>query len=126
MKLNPWIHNTLIGFGVFNIAIGITLFFWYPLVPLTIISPLIRQSIWATIFLLSGLVTLFGLLTNKFRLLRTMMIIGLFIKGLWEIGLLFRIRNGGTIYLAELWGMIAYLQLLGVIYFRPEVQNGKD
>lgn len=46
-----------------------------------------------------------------------MMIFGLFIKAMWEVGLLLRTLNGGTLFTAELWGLIFYLQLLGVIYF---------
>lgn len=124
MKLNSWIRRTLEGFGVFNLAIGITLFFWHPVIPFTVISPIIKQTVWAGIFLASGLFMFFGLLTNRLKLLRYLMIFGLFIKMAWEIGLLIRIRDGGTAFLVELWGMIAYLQLLGVIYFNPEDHYG--
>lgn len=120
MKLNPWIHHTLVGFGVFNLAIGLTLFFWYPKIPLTVVSPTIPQDAWGIVFLLSGLIMFLGLFRNDYRLLRYMMVFGLFLKLMWEIGLLFRIREGGALFLVELWGMIAYLQLLGVIYFNPE------
>lgn len=120
MKLNPWIHHTLLGFAVFNVGIGLTLFFWYPRIPLTVVSPTIPQSAWGIVFLISGLVMLFGLFRNSLRLLRFMMILGLFVKIMWEIGLLFRIREGGALFLVELWAMIAYLQFLGVIYFSPE------
>src|SRR5579872_4583907 len=119
MKLNPWIHHTLVGFGVFNSLLGVTLFFWYPRVPFDIISPLIPQALWATVFVLTGLLMLYGLYIRSLRLLRDMMIFGLFIKFMWEIGLLFRLDKNGGILSVELWGMIAYLQLLAVVYFAP-------
>src|SRR3982750_2865038 len=119
MKLSPWIHMTLIGFGVFNLIIGTTLFFYYPKVPFTVISPVIPQFVWASIFLVSGIVMLVGLAKHYYKLLRYLMIFGLFLKMMWEIGLLFRILDGGTIFAVELWGMIMYLQLLGVVFFNP-------
>lgn len=119
MRLNPWIHHTLVGFGVFNLLIGTTLLFWYPKVPLSIVSSIIPQSLWASVFILSGLTMLYGLYTHNLRLLRYLMVFGLFLKLMWEIGLLFRLGSSGGILSVELWGMIAYLQLLGVIYFSP-------
>ena len=124
LKLHPWIHYILLGFGVFNLMIGITLFFWYPKVPLSVVSPLIPQDVWASIFLLSGLVFMFGLLRGLLPLLRSMMVFGLFIKIMWEIGLLFRLHDGTGILSVELWGMIAYLQLLAVVFFSPKKDQG--
>lgn len=124
MKLNPWIHHTLLGFGIFNLGIGITLFFYYPRIPFTVISSTIPQPLWAIIFLVSGLVMFWGLLTHHYKLLRWLMVFGLFVKLMWEMGLIFRLSEGGAIFAVELWGMIAYMQLLGVIYFNPEVPHG--
>lgn len=126
MKLNPWIARTLQGFTVFNLAIGVTLFFYYPKVAFTVISAGIPQPLWASIFMASGLIMAYGLLTHKYHFLRHMMVFGLFLKTLWEIGLLFRLSNGAGILSVELWGMIAYLQLLGVIYFMPEHYYGRS
>jgi len=121
MKLNPWIHYTLVGFATFNVVLGTTLFFYYPPIALTVVSPSIPQPLWASIFLASGLLMFYGLYARLPRLLRYMMIFGLFMKTMWEIGLLFRLGNGGGVIAVELWGMIAYMQLLGVVYFNPGV-----
>lgn len=120
MRLNPWVLRTLEGFTVFNLGIGVTLFFYYPKIAFEVISPSIPQPFWATIFLLSGFIMAYGLFSRKYILLRQMMIFGLFLKTMWEIGLLFRLAHGAGVLSVELWGMIAYLQLLGVIYFMPE------
>lgn len=120
MKLNAWIHHTLIGFGIFNIMIGLTLFFWYPQVQLTVVSPFIPQGVWGTVFLISGLVILWGLYIHNLKLLWYTMVFGLFIKAMWEIGLVFRLNNGGTPLVPEVWGMLAYLQFLAVIFFKPD------
>lgn len=120
MKLNPWVQRTLQGFTVFNMVIGTTLFFYYPKTPFSVISPSIPQPLWACVFLLSGVLMAYGLFMNRYRFLRYMMIFGLFLKVMWEIGLLFRLSNGAGVLSVELWGMIAYFQLLGVVYFNPE------
>lgn len=120
MRLNPWVLRTLQGFMVFNLVIGATLFFYYPKVAFSVISPSIPQPLWASIFLLSGVLMAYGLFKKHFVFLRYMMIFGLFLKVMWEIGLLFRLSNGAGVLSVELWGMIAYFQLLGVIYFNPE------
>ena len=119
MSLTRWIQHTLVGFGLFNIVIGVTLLFYYPKVPFTVISPLIPQVLWALIFIMSGIITLVAMLRRVYWVAYYMMIIGLFIKVMWEIGFAFRILNGGTVFSVELWGMIAYFQFLGVIYFNP-------
>lgn len=120
MRLNPWVLRTLQGFMVFNLVIGTTLFFYYPKVAFSVISPSIPQPLWASIFLLSGVLMAYGLFKKHFVFLRYMMIFGLFLKVMWEIGLLFRLSNGAGVLSVELWGMIAYFQFLGVIYFNPE------
>lgn len=120
MKLNPWVIRTLQGFTVFNLVIGTTLFFYYPKIAFSVISSSIPQQIWAIIFLASGVIMAYGLFAKRYRFLRYMMVFGLFLKMCWEIGLLLRLTNGGGVLSVELWGMIAYLQLLGVIYFMPE------
>lgn len=121
MKLNPWVHHTLEGFGVFNLLIGTTLYFYYPKNALTVVSSSIPQPLWASVFLTSGVLIFYGLWKMNLEFLRYMLIFGLFLKIMWEIGLIVRLSNGGGIISAELWGMIAYLQLLAVIYFNPEV-----
>lgn len=118
--INPWVERTLQGFTVFNLVIGTTLFFYYPKVAFSVISPSIPQPIWASIFLLSGVLMAYGLFMSHYRFLRYMMVFGLFLKVMWEIGLLFRLSNGAGVLSVELWGMIAYFQLLGVVYFNPE------
>lgn len=116
MRIKTWLH-LVSGFAVFNTAIGVTLFFYYPKVPFSVISPLIPQAVWAGIFLATGLVMSFAVLKKKYRLLWHMMIVGLFIKTMWEIGLLLRIPNGGTLFTAEIWGLIFYIQFWGVTHF---------
>lgn len=120
MKLPHWITGSLWAFGIFNTVIGLYLFTYSPRVALTIISPLIPQYTWATIFLVTGVLIFIGLYKKYFRFLYTLMVAGLFIKLMWETGLILRIQFGGTLFTAILWGMIAFWQILVVKYFRTE------
>lgn len=125
MTLNPLIRRILEGFAVFNVVIGITLFFYYPKTAFVIVSPSIPQPLWAIVFLLSGMALFYGLAKINLVFLRYMMILGLFIKAMWEVGLLFRLNRGGGVLSVELWGMIAYLQFIAVIYFNPRDYHGQ-
>lgn len=118
VKLLSHTRAFVIVFGVFNLIWGITLFFYYPNVPLTIVSPLIAQPIWAISFLLSGLLMLYGGIRQRPELSRWMMITGLFMKGMWEVGLGLRLNQGGGVALMEVWGALAGLQFFTLYYFR--------
>lgn len=116
MKLKIWLH-IVAGFAVFNLAFGTTLFFYYPKVPFVTISPIIPQAVWACTFLLSGVIMTYGVLDKNIRLLWYLMLVGLFVKSSWEVGLLFRVFDGGAIIWTEMWGFLFYIQLLSVVYF---------
>lgn len=119
MKLNPWIHYNLLGFGIFNCVMGIILFFYYPSIPLTVISSSIPQIVWALLFIGSGIVTLIGIRSKWLYTLRYVMSFNLFVKMMWEVGLLLRIAQGGNLFIASLWAMVAFEQFLVVIFFNP-------
>lgn len=118
MKLDPRTRATVLTFAMFNIAWGVMLFFYYPRIPYTVISHYIPQIVWAVLFLLSGLLLLAGGLKQYCKLAYVLMIIGLFTKSLWEVGLLFRLREGGTAPLVLLWGLAFSLQFFAVLFFK--------
>lgn len=118
MKLDPRTRATVLCFAVFNIAWGVMLFFYSPRISYTVISHLIPQVVWGVIFLISGLLLLYGGVRQKTGLAYYLMIIGLFIKCMWEVGLLFRLQDGGTPPLVLLWGLAFSLQFFSVMYFK--------
>lgn len=118
MKLDPRTRATVLTFAIFNIAWGVMLFFYYPRIPYTVISDYIPQVVWAVIFTISGLLLLYGGIRQRCGVAYYMMITGLFVKSLWEVGLLFRIQDGGTAPLILLWGLASSLQFFSVMFFR--------
>lgn len=118
MKLDTRTHTTVLVFAVFNIAWGTMLFFYHPRVPYTVISNVIPQIVWAFIFSISGALLLWGGIRHHLRVAYVFMIIGLFVKSLWEVGLLLRLQDGGTPPLVLLWGLAFSLQFFAVMYFR--------
>lgn len=118
MRLDPRTRATVLSFAVFNIAWGIMLFFYYPNIPYTVISDVIPQSAWALVFFLSGVLLLYGGVRQRIGISYYMMIAGLFIKGIWEGGLLFRLQEGGTPPLVLLWGLAFSLQFFSLLYFK--------
>lgn len=120
MKLDSRTRTTVLVFATFNLAWGIMLYFYYPKIPYTVISNLIPQIVWALVFSLSGLLMLYGGIRQHCKVSYYMMISGLFVKSLWEVGLLFRLQEGGTAPLVLLWGLAFSLQFFSVLYFREE------
>lgn len=120
MRLKTWLEF-ITAFTAFNIIIGITLFFYYPRIPLTVVSPTIPQGLWATIFLLSGLLTGYGIIKKHFKLLWTLMMLGVFVKSMWEIGFIIRYFAGGSLLQTEIWGLLSWVQILLVIHFDRRV-----
>lgn len=118
MKLDTRTRTTVLVFAAFNIAWGIMLFFCHPRVPYTVISDVIPQAAWAVIFSISGALLLWGGIRHHLRTAYVFMIAGLFIKCLWEVGLLFRLQDGGTPPLVLLWGLAFSLQFFSVMYFK--------
>lgn len=118
MKLDPRIRASVLSFAVFNLAWGVMLFFYHPSIPYTVISHIIPQLVWAVIFFLTGILLFYGGLRHRTGLSYYMMIAGLFVKCMWEVGLLFRLQDGGTPPLVLLWGLAFSLQFFSVMYFK--------
>lgn len=118
MKLDMRTRATVLVFAVFNLAWGIMLFFYYPDIPYVVISHIIPQAVWAAIFSLSGLLLLYGGIKQHCWIAYYLMIVGLFVKTLWEVGLLFRLSDGGTPPLVLLWGLAFSLQFFSVLFFK--------
>lgn len=118
MKLDPRTRASVLSFAVFNIAWGVMLFFYHPKIPYTVISDIIPQLVWALIFTISGVLLLWGGVRQRCGIAYYMMITGLFVKCMWEVGLLFRLQDGGTPPLVLLWGLAFSLQFFSVMYFK--------
>lgn len=118
MKLDPRTRATVLTFALFNVAWGVMLFFYYPRIPYTVISDYIPQVVWAVLFLVSGLLLFVGGAKQYSKLAYVFMITGLFVKSLWEVGLLFRLQQGGTAPLVLLWGLAFSLQFFAVLFFK--------
>lgn len=118
MKIHNIIRAFVLIFGGFNLIWGTMLFFYYPKIPYTVISNIIPQALWAITFLTSGVLMFYSAIKQKVNLAYAMMLVGLFIKSVWEVGLLLRLNFGGTPPLIILWGLAFCIQFATVIYFK--------
>lgn len=115
----PLIYYLSLGYFPVYVLIGLSL--WLSVVrrlPYVIVQPPFDTRFWGVVFITLGVLTGISLLSNHWKFIRWVLIVGLFIKALWFYALLLQIGNGGLGIIA-IWSFLAYAQLLTVIYF-PE------
>lgn len=105
------------GFALFNIAVSIPLYRLNE-VNFSIVGA-ISIKVWAVIFLLMGLVKLWSLIVNNWKLARTLLIVGVAIKSAWLMELLARTVNGKSFILVAIWALLIYLESTTYVHFIP-------
>jgi hypothetical protein len=119
-RVTPLAARICFVFGIINILLGLSLFHYSKVGPVpgfvTVQGPL-TFLFWAWAFVLLGGIGIILLFLNWWEAIRFTLIIGLFIKLLWAIGLVYRLFMGGSPFLTILWLMLATIQGLTYVYF---------
>lgn len=110
--------------GVFNILLGLTLMYGIDRnrlsASLIIVNEFSSYTVWGVIFIVLGIVKLYSLKLNNWKLSRQTLIIGVAIKAMWSIALVFRIFiSPGTVFITLCWLCIAAMQMATYIFFMP-------
>jgi hypothetical protein len=115
------------GFVGINTLLAISFWTTPPArIPLIIVHSPFTLVFWGFVFLFLAITGLASLIWDRWRYIRTVLMMGLFVKSLWFYALAINIPKQGIAGVG-VWGMIAYAQLLAVIYFprsKKERQNG--
>jgi len=123
-QVSPMSHWFVTIMGVFNILLGFTLMFGIDKnrlsASLIIVNEFSSYTFWGIVFILIGIVKLYALFSNNWWLSRKSLILGVSIKAMWSVALIFRIFiSPGTVFITLCWLCIAALQMCCYIFFMP-------
>lgn len=111
-----------IGFGLFNVFVGLALYNLKILVTLNLVG-IIPINVWGLIFLFHGVSILFSLFANNWKLTRYLNILGVAIKTAWWLELASITLIGRSPFLLYVWSLLLFFQVINCIYFMPRVRR---
>lgn len=117
-KVSPFIFNIAIGFNIVDLCLGIGLFNTTG-IKFPIVTPTFSFQFWGIVFISLGITGIVSLAINRWKLIRRVLTVGLFLKALWAYALIFDIQGISSLSPISLWVFVVYIQLLVVIHF-PE------
>jgi hypothetical protein len=108
------------GFAVVNVVLGLGLILLYSTpVPIAVANILSYRE-WGVLFLILAIVTAYGLITNNWNITRRTQLIGVLIKTIWMIALIFRsFMFPPTILITAVWFFFVYVQGMTYVHFVP-------
>lgn len=120
----PQTYWFTIGFGLFNILLGLAVYNTVALYSLNIVN-LIPVKGWGIIFALHGASILVTLLMNDWKLTKYLHYVGVAIKTAWWMALLSYALTGHSPALLFVWSLLLYMQVIIIIYFTPRFKRGR-
>lgn len=111
-----------VGFGLFNILVGLALYNLKILVSLNLVG-VIPINVWGLIFFVHGIGILASLFTNNWKLTRYLNVFGVAIKGAWWLELASTTIAGRSPFLLYVWSLLLFFQVINCIYFMPRVHR---
>jgi len=122
--VSPLSHWIILVMGVFNIVFGLSLMLAFDAdrlsAPLLIVNDLFTFKFWGVLFIALGILKLYSLKTNNWKLSRQTLIMGVSVKAAWAVALTIRsFVSPGTLILNLLWVTIALIQMGCYIFFMP-------
>lgn len=125
-QVSPLSFAVLLVMAIFNLLLGLSLLFAVDQnqsrlsAPLLIVNDLMPYEFWCAVFIGIGILKLYALKVNDWKLARRTLIIGVSVKGMWAVALIFRVfLSPGSIFLTLTWLCIAALQMACYIFFMP-------
>lgn len=124
----PHTYWFTIGFGTFNLLVGIFLLGIPGLVKLELLS-IFNIKVWAAIFLIMGLSSIYFILRNSWKVSRKLALVGVILKAAWWFELLSVIITDQSPYMVLVkalflvWSLLLYLQIFTYIYFTPKASR---
>lgn len=126
--VSPLAHWIVLVMAWFNIILGISLYFGVDEHRITasflIVNELLTFDFWGILFLALGLIKLFSLYSNNWKLARTSLFLGVSVKAAWAVALTIRtFISPGTVFVNILWVTIAMMQMGAYIWFLPPAEK---
>ena len=120
--VNPVVARGIYGFGIFNILLGISLFFQQSRFEgnVVILNFLLDFQLWGFIFFALGCYMLYAYHSNKWEGMRRSQLIAVFFKSVWLAALFIRfISDYDNSVLLIIWAFIVYIQVLFYVFYSP-------
>ena len=114
------------GYAVVNILLGVGLFeFYQPVAPIAIANILTYPQ-WGVLFFLAGIIGVYSLLTNRWKLAQNIQFVGVLIKSVWAIALVVRcFSEPSTLVITAIWLFLTFIQVVTYIFFVPKPNSGE-
>lgn len=117
----------IIGFAVMNTVLGVGMLTQTARVQSTllVVNSVMTYEVWGTIFLVTGIAGAVTYIFNDWRAMRTLLVVGVFLKFWWLAAIISRMVIGSSdnIILFCLWGLLCYVQIVTYIKFTPEIKK---
>lgn len=120
----PLTWYIILGFGILNLVLGLSLMKYSFGTPLSIVSRYTPLPLYGVFFVVLGIFMLYNLQRNNWKILRRLLLCGLLIKTIWLYALVVRSFQGGNAIVLSLWLFITYIQAIAYIYFIPTQKGG--
>lgn len=122
--VSPLAHWTVLVMAWFNILLGSAMLLVLDhrifSSPLLIVNDVFTFQFWGILFLGLGLLKLWSLKINDWRLSRNTLLLGVAVKAAWMVALTFRsVIEPQTLFINLCWITIALLQMGAYVYFMP-------
>jgi len=123
--ITGWI---VLGFGWLNVLLGIGLYNspQSSTQRLVVVNHILTLKVYAALFMVLGLVMLYGYVRNNWSLMKKSLVAGLFIKATWLIALTILAFDNGSLILLVIWSFLTYVQAITYIYFVPGLRRADD
>lgn len=119
----PWLFFVCLAYGITNIMIGLGFYNTTPKVsPYVLIHGFFDSQFWGAVFFTVGVLGLLSLISNRRKIIRGVMVLGLLVKSLWFYALLIKI-SWATLAAIGVWGLIFAIQLVTVIYYPDKYEQ---
>lgn len=119
---------TVLIMGLFNLVLGTSLLTAIDQSRITasllIVNEVLTYQFWGIVFIVLGLIKLYSLAVNNWKLARSSLFIGVSVKAAWMVALTIRtLVSPGTVFLNLLWVTVALLQMGAYIWFLPPAEK---
>lgn len=122
----PWTFNTILAYGIFNLILGLGLYFLIPIYHFNVtLIGIIDIHSWGLIFTAQGMFMLLSLAFNHWKYLKFSLLTGIAIKTIWLLEIIVAAVRSGSPFIIFLWSLILVVQINTYIYFTPTVQGAE-
>ena len=126
--VSPLAHWVVVIMAIFNLCLGTSFLFAIDQnrvsASLLIVNDILTYKFWGIVFIAIGLIKLYAIFSNNWKLARNSLFLGVSVKAAWTVALTIRtFVSPGTVFLNVLWVTVALLQMGAYVWFLPPAEK---